>query len=335
MNAGEVVLAKRLLMMAVLNVMSGGEEEATFVPLVAWCCLTRERKIERPRFPILRRTIDSVGESESYTNFRFRRDQLRVVMDALGFPDELQAGNGLRFGGEEVFLFMLRRMSTHLRLTELEREFGRDSTALSRMFRMATDLVFEKHSGRLKNGLGLFAEHFAMFAAKIHAKGASEAGGDDINVVDQNVALFIDGTIFEICRVRGRNNTQEAFWDGHHRRHALGMQGVIAPNGLLVDVWGMYPGRRHDEHMVFDSGVNTRMRDCQAGNVLQYKIMGDKAYSVRSHIGSPFVGNNISPQQRAFNLNLSRLRVSVEHGFGKVGQYFDVAPPTIHEYLGV
>ena len=79
------------------------------------------------------------------------------------------------------------------------------------------------------------------------------------------------------------------------------MQGVIAPNGLLVDVWGMYPGRRHDEHMVFDSGVNTRMRDCQAGNILQYKIMGDKAYSVRSHIGSPLVGNNICDKDNSHN----------------------------------
>ena len=94
MDAGEVVFAKRLLTMAVLNVMSGGEEEPTFVSLTAWCCVTCERKIERPRFPILRRTIESVGESESYTNFRFSRDQLRVVKDALGFPDELQAGNG-------------------------------------------------------------------------------------------------------------------------------------------------------------------------------------------------------------------------------------------------
>ena len=44
MNAGEVILAKRLMTMAVLNVMNGGEEEATFVALMAWCCLTRERQ---------------------------------------------------------------------------------------------------------------------------------------------------------------------------------------------------------------------------------------------------------------------------------------------------
>lgn len=207
---------------------------------------------------------------------------------------------------------------------------------------------------------------------------SSLSAGDPADVVDQNVALFIDGTIFDICRVRGRNNTQEAFCDGHHHRHALGMQGVIGPNGLLLDIWGMYAGRRHDEFFVNDSGVNTRMRDCQEGNVVQYKIMGDKAYSVRSHIGSPFVGSNVSAEQRAFNLSLSRLRVCVEHGFGKmkkvmssfvtyekrmqlfsspggryfvnaailanchtclngsqVGQYFDVSPPTIQEFLGV
>ena len=35
MNAGEVMLAKRLMTMAALNVMNGGEEEATFVALMA------------------------------------------------------------------------------------------------------------------------------------------------------------------------------------------------------------------------------------------------------------------------------------------------------------
>lgn len=201
--------------------------------------------------------------------------------------------------------------------------------------------------------------------------------GDDPGVVHQNIALFVDGTNFGLCRVRGRNNLQESLYDGHHREHALVLQGVVAPNGLLVDVSGLYPGRRHDDHIVGDSRLNERMRESQDGNVFQYKIMGDKAYSVRSHIGSPFVGNDLTPPQRAFNLNLSKLRVSVEHAFGKtkvmsafvtydtnmrlfgspvgryfvnaviianchtcmngslVGQYFGVAAPSIHEYLGV
>ncbi|CAM9773773.1 unnamed protein product, partial [Ectocarpus sp. 12 AP-2014] len=102
------------------------------------------------------------------------------------------------------------------------------------------------------------------------------------------------------------------------KTHAVVFQGVVAPNGILTDLSGPYPGRRHDEYMMTASQVTDRMRDCQAGNLLQYKLMGDKAYTVRSHIGRPFVGNDLSPEQVGFNLSLSHLRVSVEHIFGKM-----------------
>lgn len=78
------------------------------------------------------------------------------------------------------------------------------------------------------------------------------------------------------------------------------------------------PWPHHDEFMVTDSRINERMRDAQLGRLRQHKLVGDKGYAVRSHIGQPFVGSNLSPQQRAFNLILSKLRVSAEHLFGKV-----------------
>lgn len=81
-----------------------------FMLLSAWSSLTTERRIQRPYFAPIRRTIASVGESESHTNFRFKKDQLGTLKDALGFPDEIHAGNRLTFGGEECMLFMLRRM---------------------------------------------------------------------------------------------------------------------------------------------------------------------------------------------------------------------------------
>ena len=67
-----------------------------------------ETTIQRPHFTRIRRTIAGVVESEAYTNFRFKKKQL--LKDALSFPDELTVGNGMGVGGEECFLFLLRRM---------------------------------------------------------------------------------------------------------------------------------------------------------------------------------------------------------------------------------
>ena len=55
MNAGEVVLAKRILTMAALNAMMGEGEEATMMLLFSWCALTRERTVQRPHFTRIRR----------------------------------------------------------------------------------------------------------------------------------------------------------------------------------------------------------------------------------------------------------------------------------------
>ena len=82
-------------------------------------------------------------------------------------------------------------------------------------------------------------------------------------LVDKNIAAFVDGTKMEMSRPIGHDNIQEAVWDGHHRQHNLGFQGVTGPNGIILDVNGPHPGRRHDQFMLIESGINERMKNVQ------------------------------------------------------------------------
>ncbi|KDQ06131.1 hypothetical protein BOTBODRAFT_82476, partial [Botryobasidium botryosum FD-172 SS1] len=52
------------------------------------------------------------------------------------------------------------------------------------------------------------------------------------------------------------------------------------------------------------------------------QIYGDSAYGLTQFLLSPYESNDISPQQQAFNLEMSRVRVSVERAFAHIVQLF-------------
>ena len=53
-----------------------------------------------------------------------------------------------------------------------------------------------------------------------------------------------------------------------------------------------------------------------------YVIYGDPAYGVTRNILVPFRGAHLTDDQQAFNSQMSKVRSSVEWGFGKIIQYF-------------
>ena len=53
-----------------------------------------------------------------------------------------------------------------------------------------------------------------------------------------------------------------------------------------------------------------------------YVIYGDPAYGLSRNILSPFRGAHITATEQEFNKSMSRVRISVEWGFGKILQYF-------------
>ena len=53
-----------------------------------------------------------------------------------------------------------------------------------------------------------------------------------------------------------------------------------------------------------------------------YVVYGDPAYGISRHIKAPFRGAHLTPLQPQFNSDMSKVRASVEWGFGKISQYF-------------
>ena len=105
--------------------------------------------------------------------------------------------------------------------------------------------------------------------------------------------------------------------------HALKFQSVVAPNGMIANMYGPVEGRRHDSGMLADSGLLDSLRQHSFdtnGNPLC--IYGDPAYPLRVHLQMGFRGNNLTVQQEEWNKSMSEVRVSVEWIFGDIVNFF-------------
>lgn len=208
---------------------------------------------------------------------------------------------------------MLYRLAYPCRLVEMKRVFGREETQLSRVFNALAKLLSAKFTPLLEATLQLWVPDFERFATAIRTH-------IDTPMAQQYVIGFVDGTVpvRKNCRPHGHDDMQRELSSGHRRKHGLKYQVVMLPNGLLADVHGPFPGRRHDAFLLRESALNARLAAAQAGAAAQCKVYGDAAYPILSHISRGFRGANLTPQQSADNTAMSKARICVDWGFGKV-----------------
>jgi len=107
---------------------------------------------------------------------------------------------------------------------------------------------------------------------------------------------------------------EEAMFSGHKRVHGLKYQSVVGADGIFWDFQGPFDGRRHDSFLLKQSSLVTRLEETDPTD--SFFIYGDGAYYVDSHIIGPHLGAALSPQQKRFNVYMSKMRVTVEWGFG-------------------
>lgn len=115
---------------------------------------------------------------------------------------------------------------------------------------------------------------------------------------------------------------QRASFNGHKRVHAIKFQSVVFPDGIIASMNGPYEGRRHDSYLLAESPVMQQLAALpNMANGNKYCLYGDPAYPMMPQLLTPFRGN-ITPQQEQFNKEMSKVRESVEYGFGKIQTYF-------------
>jgi hypothetical protein len=124
------------------------------------------------------------------------------------------------------------------------------------------------------------------------------------------IYILLLGTHHHTCRPS--INQLEAF-SGHKRCHGLKYQSIVIPNGLIANLYGPEPGRRHDAFMLKRSGILGKLDEIIGADKLY--LYGDSGYPLRGKLITPHLGSNLTIEKRAFNETMSKLRICVEWEF--------------------
>jgi hypothetical protein len=212
----------------------------------------------------------------------------------------------------EALCILLRRLAYPNRLADLCFLFPRSPAALSRIHNHVLNDLYDDFGHLLR----LKPENFSvgdltLLGEAVHAVTKSE--------IDTCIG-FIDGTVRSICRP---TIDQDVVYNGHRRTHALKYQAFVAPNGLIIDLYGPRAGVDHDARLFHESNLNEKLSllvrpSHWNDNAIPFCCFGDQAYPATSFVGLPMRGQNLTRGQREFNFRMSQAREAVEWAFKDV-----------------
>ena len=143
--------------------------------------------------------LQNMTNDECKADFRVSQEDLPLLAEALTIPDHFVCPNRTVATGTELCLITSE----------------------------VTDFIFDMHGYLLQdfNQPWLYPQRLQEYANAIHAAGAAL----------DNCWGFVDGTVRPICRP---GEHQRVVYNGHKRVHAIKFQSVVAPNGLVANLYG-------------------------------------------------------------------------------------------------
>jgi len=239
-----------------------------------------------------KRTIVSFTDSDCSIYFRFLKEDLKLLISLLKFPERVTFESGHSLQGEELFLRGLYELVTAENQHRMCRNvFGGQQPRQSMSFNYFTDFIYDNWKHLVQDNLNWWYRTgwFARSANYIRLK-----MGTDFN----NVAFFIDCNCLPTSVVGGGPTedganaarwdklVQQSFYNGWKSIHGLKHQTVNNCLGMVVDIHGPTSLRLNDLNLLNKSRINDRMRDVQTAEEDDYDIMGDSAYMEQSNIRS-------------------------------------------------
>lgn len=222
--------------------------------------------------------IDELSEEQFRTLFRFKKEDIYALCDALGIPVKIVCKNRTVCTGIEGLCILIRRLAYPNRLQDLSCVFGRSTAEISYIFNTVLDLIDSIHGHKLENLHQPWLSHAKLdeMVAAVNQCGAPLA----------NCWGFIDGTVRPICRPQSH---QQLVFNGHKRVHGLKFQCITTPDGMIAHMFGPIEGRRHDAGLLRESGVEQQMQHHMTkANGEVYSVYGDPAYPLSPYVIPPF-----------------------------------------------
>ena len=171
--------------------------------------------------------LNDMDDSECLAEFRFHKNDVPVLLEALQLPQSFTCHQGTICDGIEALCITLRRFAYPCRYSDLIPRFGRSVPELSMISNLVMNTIYEEHHHRLTqwNNTLLHSPLLESYARAIDLKGSPLP----------NCFGFIDGTVRPICRPE---QNQRIVYNGHKRVHGLKYQSVVLPNGMIANMYG-------------------------------------------------------------------------------------------------
>ena len=172
-------------------------------------------------------TLGDMSEAELKAEFRFGSGEIKLLYEALRIPESFTCINGTVATSLEGLLMFLKRFAYSCRLGDMIPRFGRSIPELSLILSEIIKFIVSTHGHLLRDidQPWLRPAQLELFARAISQKGAAL----------DNCWGFVDGTVRPVCRP---GEHQRVMYNGHKRVHGLKFQSVVAPNGLIANLFG-------------------------------------------------------------------------------------------------
>jgi len=117
----------------------------------------------------------------------------------------------------------------------------------------------------------------------------------------------------------GANYMQKEYYHGKDKIHYVAFQVTTGIDGIIMDMYGGFPGSRHHSHIYTSSLLNRRFAEIQQINNIQYKTYADKGYYNDTHtVAAYHININTPIEHRNANNIMTRQRIGVEWGIEKI-----------------
>lgn len=256
----------------------------------------------------------SCNHNAFYQEFRFSMAQMIYLVEALEVPQYFQVKGTHKVRGELAFALLCARLGqSSCVLGQMETKFGWDRTYICRWTNEAMRWLVDTYGHLLEFHVPTVAKHASTWAEAVGRKLGYT------NPTENRFILAIDGVFVAMCKPRV---FQETVWNGHYHGHGYKFQGLVAPDGICVDLYGPVEGAHHDMYAWRKSRLGQLMDQLplhQSGE--QYFIFGDSAYQ-GAHAPHLITGIprrfQLTRQANRFNRRMNQIRVMVEWWFGRM-----------------
>jgi nuclease HARBI1 len=124
---------------------------------------------------------------------------------------------------------------------------------------------------------------------------------------------------------------QRLLYSGHKQTHGIKFQSVIAPDGLIVDLFGPIEGSRHETPTFWAKATSFPNSEMPADGSLGpvYSLYGDLAYPQSLHLFGGFRNPLPGSPEAQWNTLMSQVRRVVEWGFKEITAqwaFLDIRP---------